>query len=193
MRNAEATRRKILDAARMEFSKFGPAGARVNRIAAASGANKERIYANFGSKEGLFEAVMGDALAAHAETVGEWGESTDVLIDRLRQTHEQSPDLLRLMLWEALQFGASPVPDEARRRAHYQERLSALANTFGIEAKAEAAAAMLTLIGLAAWPSTMPQLANMLVPEGQKDAFDIAQRDILHRLAKGILGGREQD
>lgn len=187
MRDAAATRRKILDAARAEFSKFGPAGARINRIAAASGANKERIYANFGSKEGLFEAVMADALSSHAKNVGPWGTSPGDLMERLRNSHKRSPDLLRLMLWEALHYGAGPVPDEARRREHYRERRRALTETFGLADEAAGAAAMLTLIGLGAWPSAMPQLVSMVIPEEQNEAFTAAQEDLLNRLAQTIL------
>lgn len=187
MRDADATRRRILDAARAEFSEFGPAGARINRIAAASGANKERIYANFGSKEGLFEAVMSDTLAAHADAMWEWGTSAEDLVDRLRRNHKRSPDLLRLMLWEALQFGAVPVPDEEKRRQYYQERTASLMEAFDVEPATEAAAAMLTLIGLAAWSSTMPQLVKMLAPKGQHKAYEAAQRELLHRLARVVL------
>jgi AcrR family transcriptional regulator len=190
MRDAEATRRRILDAAREEFSKFGPAGARINRIAAASGANKERIYANFGSKEGLFEAVMSDTLAAHSDTVGEWGESAADLVDRLQQTHERSPELLRLMLWEALEFGSDPVPDEEKRRAYYRQRVSALQKAFGLDSETDSAAALLTLIGLAAWPAAMPQWKKMLRPEGQAAAFETAQCELAHRIAKTVLGSK---
>ena len=35
-------------------------GATVDEIAAAAGVNKQRIYAYFGSKNGLFEAVLRD-------------------------------------------------------------------------------------------------------------------------------------
>lgn len=40
MRNAEATRERILEAAMAEFSAFGIAGARVDRIAKTAGCNK---------------------------------------------------------------------------------------------------------------------------------------------------------
>ena len=190
MRDADATRRKILEAARVEFSEFGLAGARVNRIAEASGMNKERIYANYGSKDGLFEAVMSDTLDTHAETIGEWGASADDIVERLHQNHVRSPDLLRLMLWEALQVSSDSVPDEERRREHYRERVRALMEAFGLETEAESAAAMMTLIGLAAWPSVMPQLARMLAPEGQQVAFETAQRELLHSLARAVLSTR---
>ncbi|BAQ67973.1 TetR family transcriptional regulator [Rhodovulum sulfidophilum] len=187
MRNADATRQRILEAARAEFSRFGLAGARVNRIAADSGANKERIYANFGSKEGLFEAVMADRLSQHARGVGAWEGTPDEIIDRLRDRHTESPDLLRLMLWEALEVGDALVPDEARRRAHYQERLAALAAAFELPSKAEAGAAMMLLIGLGAWARTMPQLARMLAPEDDVEAFETAMDGLLHKLARVAL------
>ncbi|HEY5879899.1 MAG TPA: TetR/AcrR family transcriptional regulator, partial [Nakamurella sp.] len=65
-RTAADTRARILAAATAEFADRGLAGGRVDRIAAAAEANKERIYANFGSKEGLFdatvEAIIGELL-----------------------------------------------------------------------------------------------------------------------------------
>lgn len=52
------TREKILTAAAKEFSSKGLAGARVDEIAATSGANKSLLYQYYGSKDGLFAAVL---------------------------------------------------------------------------------------------------------------------------------------
>jgi len=60
-RNPDNTKQVILDAARVEFSKAGLAGARVDKIAETSGANKRMIYHYFGGKEQLFAAVVEDA------------------------------------------------------------------------------------------------------------------------------------
>ena len=57
MGNADETRRRLLEAATAEFAANGIAGARVDRIAANAGCNKQAIYAYFESKDGLFEAV----------------------------------------------------------------------------------------------------------------------------------------
>ena len=58
MRSAgEATRDRILAAAKDEFATYGLAGARINRIAAQARASKDRLYAYFASKEELFAAV----------------------------------------------------------------------------------------------------------------------------------------
>jgi len=58
MRDAGASRARILDAATAEFAAYGLGGARVDRIAASAGANKRMLYYYFGNKESLFRAVL---------------------------------------------------------------------------------------------------------------------------------------
>lgn len=60
-RDPEATRARILDAARAEFSKKGLGGARVNTIAAKAGVNKQLIYYYFDDKEKLYGKVIEQA------------------------------------------------------------------------------------------------------------------------------------
>ena len=57
-RDAEATRERILMAARKEFAAAGLGGARIDAIAEAAQANKQMIYHYFGSKDQLFTAVL---------------------------------------------------------------------------------------------------------------------------------------
>ncbi|PYD54252.1 TetR family transcriptional regulator [Komagataeibacter rhaeticus] len=57
-RNAEATRQRILNAARTEFAANGLDGARVDTIALAARANKRMIYHYFENKENLFRVVL---------------------------------------------------------------------------------------------------------------------------------------
>ena len=52
--------RRILEAARSHFFAHGLERASVDAIAAEAGVSKMTIYSNFGSKEGLFEAVVQD-------------------------------------------------------------------------------------------------------------------------------------
>src|SRR6202012_355191 len=54
----EETRRNILDVATQEFSAMGLAGARVDAIAERTNTTKRMLYYYFGSKEGLYEAVL---------------------------------------------------------------------------------------------------------------------------------------
>jgi TetR/AcrR family transcriptional regulator len=57
-RNPEATRNKLLLAARREFADSGLAGARVDEIAARAGVNKQLVYHYFGDKDALYLAVL---------------------------------------------------------------------------------------------------------------------------------------
>jgi AcrR family transcriptional regulator len=59
-RDADTTRANILDAALSEFADKGLAGARVDEIARQTATSKHMIYYYFGSKEGLYRAVLDD-------------------------------------------------------------------------------------------------------------------------------------
>ncbi len=63
LRDAAATRRRILKAAKSEFAKKGLAGARVDEIAKRADINKRMLYVYFGNKEDLFLAVLEEAYA----------------------------------------------------------------------------------------------------------------------------------
>jgi AcrR family transcriptional regulator len=60
-RDAERTRAEILDIATEEFAERGLAGARVDEIAARTRTTKRMIYYYFGSKRGLYVAVLEQA------------------------------------------------------------------------------------------------------------------------------------
>ena len=102
-RDSAATRRRLLDAAEAEFARYGLAGARVARIAEAGGANKQAIYAYFGDKTGLFDAVLAkrhtDVLAAVSF------DSDDVVgfVGRLFDYITENPAVMRLAAWKRLE------------------------------------------------------------------------------------------
>jgi len=60
-RDADATKARILAAAKSEFARLGLGGARVDEIALKARANKRMIYHYFGSKEDLFQVVLEEA------------------------------------------------------------------------------------------------------------------------------------
>jgi TetR/AcrR family transcriptional regulator len=57
-RDADASRRLLLSAARAEFAAKGLMGARVDEIARNAGLNKQLVYHYFGSKDELYLAVL---------------------------------------------------------------------------------------------------------------------------------------
>lgn len=70
IRDPDRTKRQILQAARSAFARHGLAGARVNDIAAAAGANKRMIYYYFTDKEGLYLATL-ELIYAELSAAGE--------------------------------------------------------------------------------------------------------------------------
>ncbi|TFD32712.1 TetR family transcriptional regulator [Cryobacterium cryoconiti] len=108
--DGEATRDRILVAAQAEFAQFGLAGARVDRIAVAARASKERLYAYFGDKAALFAAVLEtnlrEVMAAMpldaADLPGFVGGVFDHVAD--------FPEHLRMMDWARLEGSAGVLP-----------------------------------------------------------------------------------
>jgi AcrR family transcriptional regulator len=68
-RDPDATRQRILAAAKAEFARKGLGGARVDDIAAKAKINKRMLYHYFGNKEELFQRTLEDAYSdfRHAE------------------------------------------------------------------------------------------------------------------------------
>jgi AcrR family transcriptional regulator len=111
-----ATRGRILDAATQEFAEHGIAGARIERIVAAARTNKAQLYAYFGNKEGLFDAIFMSSLERIMNVVPI--DATD-LADwavRLYDEYLRRPDLIRLATWARLERRpAGHLVDEAER------------------------------------------------------------------------------
>lgn len=127
IRDAEATRSRILDAAVAEFSKHGLAGGRVDRIAAAAKANKRSIYVYYGDKEGLFEAALTHVLSAASEAVPVTEDDLPGFAGRLFDYVQARPEVLRMNLWRMLERpGAGP--DDA---SIYEEKLRAMVSSEG--------------------------------------------------------------
>ncbi|WP_250487058.1 TetR family transcriptional regulator [Caballeronia sp. GaOx3] len=70
-RDPEGTRRRILEAAKSQFAKFGLAGARTDAISEVAGSNERMLYYYFGSKELLYVAVLESMYADYAKKESE--------------------------------------------------------------------------------------------------------------------------
>jgi AcrR family transcriptional regulator len=103
MGDGRATRRRLLDAAAAEFARYGIAGARVDRIAAAAPANKAQIYAWFTSKDGLFDAVFAEHLALVVDLVPLDATDLPGYAVRLYDSYLQRPEVVLLATWARLE------------------------------------------------------------------------------------------
>ena len=125
VRDKEATKAKLLEAALTEFATHGIAGARVDRIAAKAGCNKAMIYAYFGSKEDLFEEVLKIQIARVIEAVPITPDDLPGYAGRLFDTYERQPELLRLAGYHRLENGFEAI-SKAEGDAHV-EKVAAIA------------------------------------------------------------------
>lgn len=107
-----ATYQRILDAATEEFALHGIAGARVERIVSAARTNKAQLYAYFGDKSHLFDAIFLASLDSITNNVPIDAEDLADWAVRLYDEYLRRPDLIRLATWARL---------ERRPRGHLAE------------------------------------------------------------------------
>lgn len=169
----EATRARILDAARAEFAQYGIAGARVDRIAEHARANKAQLYAYFGSKEKLFDTVFDESLHAIVDAVPMNGKDLPAYAVRLYDEYLEHPELVRLATWSRLErrpsgsLTAGPTP-------RYEEKLAdiAAAQAAGhIDDSFEPFDVMVTVIAMSmAWsPASTTFAAGATDPQADHD------------------------
>ncbi|HZB70909.1 MAG TPA: TetR/AcrR family transcriptional regulator [Acidimicrobiales bacterium] len=80
-----ATRRALLDAARDQFAERGFSGTGREQVAAAAGVTRGALYHHFGTKEGLFRAVVEELEAGLAERVAAAALAGTDPVDELRR------------------------------------------------------------------------------------------------------------
>ncbi|MFS4096790.1 TetR family transcriptional regulator [Streptomyces sp. AF1A] len=165
VRDPEATKARIFDAAVAEFARHGIAGARIDRIATAAKANKQLIYAYFGNKSELFTTVLGRCMADLAAAVPVDPDDIDGWLDRMLDHHAAHPELLRLLFWEGIAYGTADLPDEEARRQHYARKVGAIADAQERGVITDAIPAgdlLLLLVALASWASAVPQMRRIV-------------------------------
>jgi AcrR family transcriptional regulator len=110
--DATRTRQDILDVARAEFTEHGLTGARVDAIAEKTRTTKRMIYYYFGSKEGLYAAVLEQAYAGIRTAEAQLDLTTQDpetalrhLIEFTFDYHDSHPDFVRLVAVENINQG----------------------------------------------------------------------------------------
>ena len=122
------SRQLLANAARAEFAEHGFAGARTDRIVKRAGVNKQLLFYYFGSKAGIYEAVMrrAEAELTDASPKGEGDVRSPHAAGRLRaqlqtiyQALAEQPELTSLVIHgvqeQRSRAPASPAPNSAIR------------------------------------------------------------------------------
>lgn len=111
-RNAAASKQLILDAALIEFSTKGFAGARVDEIASRAGVSKPLIYGYFGDKDAVYAAALREAYVQIREGENELNldglspeEAIVSLVTFTMQHYRKNPWFISMLNTENLRGG----------------------------------------------------------------------------------------
>ncbi len=174
LRDPDRTRRRILDAALKVFAARGFAGARVDEIARQAATNKRMLYHYYGSKEGLFRAVLRHKLNERVKRVEAQVEGSDSA-SRMPLWFMQNcrdADWVRLLAWESLQTAKDRVVDETGRRRFARRttaRIRQKQRAGDLRADVPAAFLQLAKISLTMFPMALPQLARIITGRSPRD------------------------
>ncbi len=181
VRDAERTKRKLLEAAFTEFSENGYDGARVGEIAARAGVNKQLISYYFGGKEGLYRTLVREWLEDESDHADSDVPAAEVLNWYLRK-NLNDPRIARFSLWQAL---SDEIPEEAdqsdvdRELAHMRLRQE----RGEIAADLDPAAVQIALMGMTLAPVVFRSTARRLFGVDIDDPeFETRYGDTLHRI-----------
>ncbi len=129
-RDAEQTRKRIIEAAEKVFVRKGFDGARVDEIAREAGANKRLLYLYYGNKDDLYFEVlrinfrrMIDAERASVSPGSNPETHVVAIVRHFFRTLAQNPGLARLLAWASLADGRSD--------ARYQQSVDLLRDGLG--------------------------------------------------------------
>ncbi|HEY0278845.1 MAG TPA: TetR family transcriptional regulator [Solirubrobacterales bacterium] len=102
-RNPDLKRANLLQAGLEEFSRRGLNGTPVEDIAKAAGCSTGLIYSYFGSKDGLFDAVMESIVQGSVDEVPFTPDDLPGYAGRLFDDHMTHPEILRFVGWYRLE------------------------------------------------------------------------------------------
>ncbi|HEX4863161.1 MAG TPA: TetR family transcriptional regulator [Acidimicrobiales bacterium] len=187
--DATDTKRRLLEAAYEEFSARGLAGARVDRIAAAAKANKQAIYAHFGTKDDLFDHVIDEHVQELLDAVPFTPEDLPGYAAATFEYLNEHPQLIRLTMWRYLERG---LHFERRDERHAENTLQiAKAQREGKVTSTAAPADLLAIVSALAttWSLTGPTLLG----QGPEPARSTEQRELIRKTVTRSVTAHETD
>lgn len=185
IRNSERTRRRVLDAATLEFSERGFDGARLSEIARRARVSKQLIHHHFRSKEALFNAVHDIKFRPEVEWDEPLPENPSRLFAERFRMRARDLAYIRFLTWEAAGRRKNSIPgEEARRRriAQYGAGLRLMQAEGKLPREMDYRMIQLAILSLATYPMAFQQITRLVTGRASTDpAF---QRDWLAFLDK---------
>ena len=188
-RDPERTRERILDAALVEFSEHGYAGARISAIANRAGVNQQLISYYFDGKEGLHKA-----LSTRWQTMSGSFSHPDMTIHEVvgnfvQASVDQRP-WARLLAWQGLTGEGDGVgADDAYFRAMVED-VRRRQQRGELAADLDPAYVLLVLFAAALAPALIPQIVRRITGRSaDSPEFLSAYTDQLRHIVQHMEGG----
>lgn len=115
--DSKASRRALMDAGTVLFAQNGFAGTTLDMIAAKAGANKALVAYHFTSKDGLYQAILDEAVELVLARTADAAEPTGTPAERLRAhiralalALATSPHLCAMLVTEYARGGQQDLP-----------------------------------------------------------------------------------
>jgi AcrR family transcriptional regulator len=181
-RDAQATRQRILEAATAEFARYGIAGARIDRIAQASGSNKAMIYAYYYSKDQLFDAVFDSLIVRNMNDVPVDVHDLAEYAARLFDQLQKYPEVSRIAAWDSLERGSVGMKTDAVVEAN-RHKVAAIgsAQQAGVLSATFPAATLLDLI------IALTQIRPLLMDGSEQDTDHAHRRQAIKDAVNALL------
>jgi AcrR family transcriptional regulator len=187
-RDAERTQERILDAALVEFSEHGYAGARISAIANRAGVNQQLISYYFDGKEGLYRALSTRWRALSAALSQPDMPIHEVVGNFLQANVDQRP-WARLLAWQGLMGeGDAAEEDDGYFRAMVDDvRRRQLEGELAEDL--DPAYVLLVLFAAALAPSVIPQIVARITGKvADAPEFLATYADQLRRIVEHLAG-----
>lgn len=179
----DETARALVSAARSLWATRGFAGASVRDIAAAAGVNSALVRYHFGSKEGLYKAVVDEALGRLGASILDAVQGGDTLLDRAERSLDayfrylsEDHEVARL-IQRGLIDGDATVREPVL--AHMQPLVSLIAVTVDLEAETpfgRLGDVVITLFAAAVTPALHAPMVADLLGDDLRDPTVIERR-----------------
>ncbi|MCF2941993.1 TetR/AcrR family transcriptional regulator [Paenibacillus tarimensis] len=173
IRNAERTRKAILQAAKEEFFEKGYTGARIESIAKRAGINKQLIYHYFKGKEQLINETIEDFMASLPS--GNFtlpADPRDIAEFRFNVNVNHLMEFLKFTAWEAVDTVPENVNGEEHRRRvlqSYNEDMKAKQEKGQVPKELDPALLTLMLSSLTVYPLLYSSVTRMITGRAPDD------------------------
>lgn len=206
MSDGRDSRAVLLEAAAGEFAKYGPRGTRIQDIVKAAGINERMIYHHFGSKDGLYRAVMQQQriqLGATWQPILDNAAALDDPVAGMRlaltgflRTLQSRPQVAALFIHEGLSGQPLAMPEEARLpdavRSIYERGQAAGAFPASVSFEVAYMMAMVSLVALSVLGREVPEFAEFAGARLPADSEEVREQ-VIDQVLTGMTGGARPD